>query len=253
MSTYDEALLKDSPEVTNQARQEGYNVDLLQEKPAPTRPLTPPTNGPVHTRRSVHPPGRTRLAEEDVPPIPMNHIEERRVPFWRTTKGLALIAVGAIVIIGAIVGGAVGGTVANKNKKHAALPNIGSSGGSGDGGSINAQPNSSSASASTTSSTSQNAIHGASSPAEPKPTSSDNGNGAGAGGGGGSNSLNQEVRREQPKTTHSISTHSTPAHQATHAAETTSSKPTSSEPAKPTHTAVEVADSIGRVIDGEHL
>jgi len=246
MSTYDETLLKDSPEVTNQARQEGYNVDLLQEKPASTRPLSPPTNVPVHTRKSVHPPGTARLAEEDIPPIPMNHIEERRVPFWRTTKGLALIAVGAIVIIGAIVGGAVGGTVANKNKKHVTLP-LGSSGGSGDGGSINAQPNSSSSSSSassTSSSTSQNAIHGAGATS----TTSGNNNGVGAGGGGGSNTVVQDVRREQPKTTHT-----TPAHIATHAAETPSSKATHSEPAQPTHTAAEVADSIGRVIDGQRL
>jgi len=275
MSTYDATLLKDSPEVSNLARQEGYNVDLLNEKPVPNRALSPATNAPIHTRKSVHPPGRTRLAEEDVPPIPMNHIEQKRVPFWRTTKGLALIAVGFVVIIGAIVGGAVGGTVAHKHSQKNATNSAGS--GAGDGGGVMGLPSlgpgagstnsstiasSSSANSSSihTSSSSNNAIHGATNTggAPPKPSDGSD-NDPGSDGGNANPVTAPDVKRGVPTTSaHPTSTppHTTPAHTAIpHVAETsTSSKVSqSSEPAKPTPTEQVGADSMGRVIGGRHL
>lgn len=90
-------------------------MDLLNESEKQTngRPETPPK--PIHTRKSVHPPARARVQEENVPPLPVNHLPDRKLPFWRTTKGLIIIAIVAVVVIGAIVGGAVGGTVGHKN------------------------------------------------------------------------------------------------------------------------------------------
>ena len=96
--------------------QEGYSVALLEEASNPQIPDAPAVT--VHSRKPVHPPENSLLQEEKVPPIPVNEFGKYDIkrPFWRTTKGLAIIAVITVVIIGAIVGGAVGGTVSRKNK-----------------------------------------------------------------------------------------------------------------------------------------
>lgn len=125
MSAYDESLLKDT-QVTRAERQEGYNVDLLNEKP-PSRAQSPPA--PVHARISVQQsPINNRTNDEEFPPIPVNNIEKNR-PFWRTTKGIALMAVVAVIVLGAIIGGAVGGTVSHRGKANGQFPPTGSGGG----------------------------------------------------------------------------------------------------------------------------
>ncbi|KIM37804.1 hypothetical protein M413DRAFT_256240 [Hebeloma cylindrosporum] len=98
---YDENLLASAPAATKAQLQSGYNPDLLVEKPTSPR-----------SRRDVEARGSSPVEKADHEPMPP------KVPFYRTRKGLIIIAVVAIaVIIAAAVGGAVGG----KKKTHAAV------------------------------------------------------------------------------------------------------------------------------------
>ncbi|KAK1230707.1 hypothetical protein PQX77_006193 [Marasmius sp. AFHP31] len=92
MSSYDHTLLGDAPALTKQMRQEGYNPDLLQSQPPP----------------------ESQNQHQQIPPHE-KPLSQQRSPFWRTTKGIIIIAVVILVIIGAVVGGAVGGTVGKHN------------------------------------------------------------------------------------------------------------------------------------------
>ncbi|KAF8591782.1 hypothetical protein K439DRAFT_1626784 [Ramaria rubella] len=106
---YDKSLLAATPEVSKAAKQEGYNVDLLDEhrQRAPSTRATQnyeaaPLKETYATMGAVGGAGAMR----------------RKVPFYKTRAGIITIAILAIVIVGAVVGGAVGGTVGHHNNDH---------------------------------------------------------------------------------------------------------------------------------------
>ncbi|KDQ52454.1 hypothetical protein JAAARDRAFT_198367 [Jaapia argillacea MUCL 33604] len=109
--SYDAALLAAAPVATRAEKQEGYNVDLLDNgrpnraastSPGPATVLTPHRSDPELAA------SKERYANG------LSPSSSAKVPFWRTTKGLIILVVVAIVIIGAVVGGAVGGTAGKK-------------------------------------------------------------------------------------------------------------------------------------------
>ncbi|KZV70548.1 hypothetical protein PENSPDRAFT_651427 [Peniophora sp. CONT] len=122
---YDERLLAEAPQTTRAAKQEGYNVDLLnQPHPAgSSSSLQEPTAAqPVNPNRNAYTPPAT--AASDAPQLYTTH----KTPWYRTTRGILILAIAALVIIGAVVGGAVGGTVGkHKNNNNLAVPGNSSS------------------------------------------------------------------------------------------------------------------------------
>ncbi|VDB99486.1 unnamed protein product [Peniophora sp. CBMAI 1063] len=124
--TYDERLLAEAPQATRAAKQEGYNVDLLNQPhpaggssnslqdPVPAQAVTP-------NRNAYTPP--TPADADAVPQL----YPSRKTPWYRTTRGIIILAVVALVIIGAVVGGAVGGTVGKSKSNNSAVPNPSSS------------------------------------------------------------------------------------------------------------------------------
>ncbi|KIJ24661.1 hypothetical protein M422DRAFT_39064, partial [Sphaerobolus stellatus SS14] len=126
---YDQSLLQATPEVTRAERQEGYNVDLLNDdgRPRPQRSATQRTAAShsqsvraASARESARHPSAFPGKEAYVPslPVPITAAPTRstNVPWFRTTRGIIALAIIVIVIVGAVVGGAVGGTVGHKNK-----------------------------------------------------------------------------------------------------------------------------------------
>jgi len=102
---YDEALLG-SVKVDKRAIQEGYSTDLLNDKPARSpAPTPPPQRG--DTSDSVH-----RPLHAD--PEAQSPLKPRKVPFYRSKKGL--IALGALLVV-IIVAAVVGGVVGSRNNK----------------------------------------------------------------------------------------------------------------------------------------
>jgi len=97
---YDQSLIAQAPEITKADRQEGYDINLVTHPP-PSRPQTvPPTS------------------YEKAAPIngySTEFSEARRTPWYRTTKGLAIIIVVAVLFVGVVVGVPVGVTQSRKN------------------------------------------------------------------------------------------------------------------------------------------
>jgi len=109
--SYDRGLLASAPVATRADRQGGYDVDLLENDPyggpshSSSRLTLPIPRSPAHTDQGLP------FKEERV----FNASNSKaRKPFWRTGKGRTIILIAAIVILGAVIGGAVGGTA----KKH---------------------------------------------------------------------------------------------------------------------------------------
>ncbi|KAG1857688.1 hypothetical protein DFJ58DRAFT_913412 [Suillus subalutaceus] len=118
---YDQNLLDEAPAATRAQRQEGYNVDLLDDRPtrpASTQPLKPQTI-PGDTDVESSP-----LTREKIVPLPgaATYASRPIQSFWRTRNGKITIFVIAIVVIGAVVGGAVGGTVGKISSNNNAPP-----------------------------------------------------------------------------------------------------------------------------------
>ncbi|KAF9221787.1 hypothetical protein BS17DRAFT_243641 [Gyrodon lividus] len=111
MSSYDQNLLDEAPRATRAQMQEGYSVDLLEDRPR----RSPSVRSPATPAPAVVPltPGiaetgsREKLGSAAYTPA-------SRQSFWRTRNGIITIVLIAVVIVGAVVGGAVGGT-AGKN------------------------------------------------------------------------------------------------------------------------------------------
>jgi len=102
---YDERLLDSAPKATKAAKQEGYNVNLLDSGNSET---------PMNARTAPTVDGHASL-EAGVPPTKESYDSSYSLPWYRQKKGRIIILVVAIIIIGAVVGGAVGGTLASKN------------------------------------------------------------------------------------------------------------------------------------------
>ncbi|KAG1809258.1 hypothetical protein EV424DRAFT_1350042 [Suillus variegatus] len=122
---YDQNLLDAAPAATRAQRQEGYNVDLLDDRPTrpvSTQPLTLPQ--PIPSDTDVE--SSSLVQEKDVPgAAAATYASHPTKSFWRTRNGKITIFVIAIVVIGAIVGGAVGGTVgkiSSNNKAPQSVP-----------------------------------------------------------------------------------------------------------------------------------
>ncbi|KAG1751756.1 hypothetical protein EDB19DRAFT_2035786 [Suillus lakei] len=105
---YDQNLLDEAPVATRAQRQEGYNVDLLDDRPtrpASTQPLKPQTfPGDTDVESSS-------VTQEKIIPGNASYASRPAQSFWRTRNGKITIFIVAIVVLGAVVGGAVGGTV----------------------------------------------------------------------------------------------------------------------------------------------
>ncbi|KAF9023804.1 hypothetical protein BDZ89DRAFT_1136448 [Hymenopellis radicata] len=99
---YDQTLLAEAQAPTRAQLQEGYNADILR-----------PNRTPALNDTSSSGPRSTPASKEHLP-IPVTQPPTKQ-PFWRTRKGMIIIAIAALVIIGAVVGGAVGGTVGKNN------------------------------------------------------------------------------------------------------------------------------------------
>ncbi|KAG8740704.1 hypothetical protein FRC10_003954 [Ceratobasidium sp. 414] len=116
---YDEKLLDQAPQVTKGQRQEGYDADILNPAPPPAS-RSPPLdynerNADVESGAS---PNEKHLAAGGYDLV--NHSGDK--PFWKTTKGLIIIAVVALVVIAAAVGGGVGGSVGKNKSNNAVVP-----------------------------------------------------------------------------------------------------------------------------------
>jgi len=107
---YDERLLASVPAASKAERQEGYNVNLLDNEPQNSSPTT--RNPPSKLGHS-----NGGSSKEALPrPYEPAEYDSKPKPWHRQTKWRIAMLVGAVVVIGAIVGGAVGGTVGhNKN------------------------------------------------------------------------------------------------------------------------------------------
>lgn len=106
---YDQNLLDEAPAATRAQRQEGYKVDLLDDRPTrplSTQPLKPPQQIPSDTDVES-----SSLTQEKAVPGAATYASHPTQSFWRTRNGKIAIFVIAVVVIGAVVGGAVGGTV----------------------------------------------------------------------------------------------------------------------------------------------
>jgi len=109
---YDQGLLAAAPKPTKAERQEGYNVDLLEEG-SRTAPVAHSTDL-EHGNKEAYP-----ISKDSEPPI----------PFYRTKKGKIIIAVVvAIVVIAAAVGGGVGASK-KSNKSDTSFQAVGSADG----------------------------------------------------------------------------------------------------------------------------
>ncbi|KAJ3807749.1 hypothetical protein F5876DRAFT_67857 [Lentinula aff. lateritia] len=100
--SYDSSLLAAAPQATREMRQEGYNPHILdQEQKKSNASLAPVVGGSANDLTSKEYPPNSNLRDPSALP---------KTPFYRTRKGIIIIAILAIVIIAAIIGGAVGGT-----------------------------------------------------------------------------------------------------------------------------------------------
>ncbi|CAE6534725.1 unnamed protein product [Rhizoctonia solani] len=110
---YDENLLAQAPEVTQGQRQEGYDADILNPSPPPAS-RTPGPSQPYRDHPDVE--SGSSAHDKHLAAGGYDHFgQTTKKPFWKTPKGLIIMAVIALAVIAAVVGGAVGGTV-NKNK-----------------------------------------------------------------------------------------------------------------------------------------
>ncbi|EUC54130.1 transmembrane protein, putative [Rhizoctonia solani AG-3 Rhs1AP] len=110
---YDENLLAQAPEVTQGQRQEGYDADILNPSPPPTS-RTPAPSQPYRDHLDVE--SGSSGHDKHLAAGGYGHVgQSAKKPFWKTPKGIIILAVLALVVIAAVVGGAVGGTV-GKNK-----------------------------------------------------------------------------------------------------------------------------------------
>ncbi|KAF5378536.1 hypothetical protein D9615_007193 [Tricholomella constricta] len=114
---YDQDLLAAAPAATKAQLQEGYTTDLLNPDHGKA---TPPASA------SQADPELGHVQKESTSHVPTT----RTLPFWRTKKGMIIIAaVASAIIVGAVIGGAVGGT-AHRRKKDTSEAGQGQSQGS---------------------------------------------------------------------------------------------------------------------------
>ncbi|KAL9710782.1 hypothetical protein Ac2012v2_006319 [Leucoagaricus gongylophorus] len=98
---YDEKLLSQAPEVSKADIQDGYNTDLLRE---PTVKRASTTRAVPLRSNSGSLQGQYQDLESSKATLePEENVVKLRKPWWRTVKGIAIIAGIAIIVIIAIV------------------------------------------------------------------------------------------------------------------------------------------------------
>jgi len=148
LASYDHTLLSSVPGPTRAEKQEGYNVGLLEDSRDRGDP-SPPANGTAsehHGGVLDYSPGAVSYARKEDPPTTNDYEPvDKRVPWYRTRKGIIGIVVAILVIIAAAVGGGVGGTRHSSHSTHNSSGNIGQSGSNGteQGAASSASPTSS--------------------------------------------------------------------------------------------------------------
>lgn len=119
---YDQSLIAQAPDITKSDRQEGYDINLVEQ--SRKTPFSPP-DGPL--TRTTNPPAvppasgsHSSLEKSAVTPqsasnaYSNNFTKSKSTPWYRTTKGLAIMIIVAFVVVGVIVGVAVGVTQSKK-------------------------------------------------------------------------------------------------------------------------------------------
>ncbi|KAF9522603.1 hypothetical protein CPB83DRAFT_899482 [Crepidotus variabilis] len=110
-AAYDENLLAAAPVATKAQLQSGYTTDLLDSK-ANTQRV------PSSRRTDDLESGHAYVDKTATSSSPSHTPVAAPIPFYRTKKGRIIIAIGALLVLAAIIGGAVGGTVGNKKSKN---------------------------------------------------------------------------------------------------------------------------------------
>ncbi|RDX45996.1 hypothetical protein OH76DRAFT_1407333 [Lentinus brumalis] len=133
MSGYDERLLANAPVATRAEKQEGYNIDLLDEhKPAgirstSTTPPPVPALSPDASRAETG--GYANSTRGGY-----SSVAASTKPWYKTRKWLIIFLIAAIVVIAAVVGGAVGGTVGHHSNSSAVASSTNPAAGQESGG-----------------------------------------------------------------------------------------------------------------------
>ncbi|KAI9061837.1 hypothetical protein FKP32DRAFT_1677768 [Trametes sanguinea] len=107
-AAYDERLAAAAPAATPAEKQEGYDIDLLNEQHSGRGvSVTPP---PLPVLSANH-------AKAEEGEFTTDYTQPRAVvPWYKTRKWLLIFLLGAVVIVAAVIGGAVGGTVGHNHK-----------------------------------------------------------------------------------------------------------------------------------------
>ncbi|KAI1790822.1 hypothetical protein LXA43DRAFT_1095047 [Ganoderma leucocontextum] len=143
MSGYDERLLASAPAATRAEKQEGYNIDLLEDdrgrSGARSNSATPPPANTAalstdHSKAEAG--GYAGSARNAYTPASVSAAPK---PWYKTRKWLIIFLIGGVVIVAAVVGGAVGGTAGHKNNNAASTPPVGAGAG-GEAGTSSSQP-----------------------------------------------------------------------------------------------------------------
>jgi len=127
--TYDEQFYAKAPFAPREARQGGYDIE--SERPYHDLPIPSRTTGvgvpPAGVGASFPPPAREmipRLEEGQGAGKEYTSLGDRgkydskgdkKIPWYKTTKGIIILTVLALVVIGASVGGGVGGALSGKS------------------------------------------------------------------------------------------------------------------------------------------
>ncbi|KAH9980577.1 hypothetical protein BJV74DRAFT_887734 [Russula compacta] len=130
-ASYDRTLLSSVPDPTRAEKQEGYNLDLLDEGRDRRAPTPPDSNsGPPQDQQQGttvgYSPGAVGYARKEG--LENGHGPVvAKVPWYRTKWGIIGIVVVLVLIIGGVVGGAVGGTQHSSHKSTTAVEGQGQS------------------------------------------------------------------------------------------------------------------------------
>ncbi|KAI0299045.1 hypothetical protein B0F90DRAFT_1730316 [Multifurca ochricompacta] len=130
---YDHTILSSVPDPTRAEKQEGYNVDLLEESRNP-RAITPPNglSSDQHGPTIDYSPGAVSYARKEESRSDHEPVTPR-VPWYRTRRGIIGIVVAVVIVVGAAVGGGVGGTRHSSHSSNSNASNGVGQSGSGNG------------------------------------------------------------------------------------------------------------------------
>jgi len=110
-ASYDRTLLSSVPDPTRAEKQEGYNVDLLDNGSAPAPPKEVPSEGHGPAPAVGYSPGAASYAREvGTTKEYESAATPTKVPWYRKRWGIAFIVIVVVCVIAGVVGGVVGGT-----------------------------------------------------------------------------------------------------------------------------------------------